>query len=278
LVAIITPLFLRYYEAIAVTSDQKHLQSSLDGASWSTELQNLSFDQNGALTSQRLGSTSNPTNDYSYHIEGWLAAMNDPDNLTGGRHFGFELAYQANGNVQSQRWRQSMNLRSSALQYNYAYNAVDFLTSAAFSGGGYSSSAYDVTELAYDLDGNFTRIRRNNQTGVGLRSHLNLSYSAGTNKISLMEDPNPIDLYNFGYDAAGNMNLASHLSLSGASYDERNLPVELNYQVNKRLDLGYDAAALPMMACCATTGCLAQTAASLVRLMAPAANTSSKIT
>jgi len=225
------------------------VQSSLDGSSWSTDLQNLSFNQNGALSSQRLGALANPTNEYSYHIQGWLAGMNDPNNLSAGRRFGFELSYQANGNVQSQRWRQSMNLRSSALQYNCVYNSVDYLTSAAFSGGGYSSSAYDVSELAYDLDGNFTRIRRNNQTGVGLMSHLNLSYSAGTNKISQMEDPNPIDFYNFGYDAAGNMNLASHLSLSGASYDERNLPVEFNYQVNKRLTcppwwMGYDAGAL----------------------------------
>jgi len=64
-----------------------------------------------------------------------------------------------------------------------------------------------------------------------------------------MEDANPIDFYNFGYDAAGNMNLASHLSLSWASYDERNLPVEFNYQVNKRLTcppwwMGHDAGAL----------------------------------
>jgi hypothetical protein len=63
-----------------------------------------------------------------------------------------------------------------------------------------------ISAQTYHLDGNFTRIRRNNQTGVGLRPHLNLSYSAGTNKISQMEDPKLFDLpdsigasFNFSY-------------------------------------------------------------------------------
>lgn len=159
---------------------------------------------------------------YAYNNRGWVTG------LTGASAFAASYTYFNNGNVDVSTFDP---VGQPSASYDYAYDAMSRLTSAAYSDGGSSpSGAYDLELVGYDANGNISTLKRRKETGARV-DNLSYSYAAGTNRLqSLTDAAGALHGWDagggsFDYDLVGNMTQApAPYGLVAASYDERNLP------------------------------------------------------
>ncbi len=202
------------------------IESSTNGSTWQTEAEYTSYLADGQVKTLLLGNTPAQTVNYTYTVQGWLDKINNGA-ISSGDKFGMDLGYSYNGNISSQLWRQAGAANTNSLTYSYGYDNANRLTSAGFSGSGYSSTAFDAT-YSYDKNGNMTGLTRKNQSGsynnnVG---NLDLPISSG-NQVTEILDLSDFGYLDLSYDANGNMKSNEVQGLTGAAYDWRNLPSQL---------------------------------------------------
>jgi hypothetical protein len=134
---------------------------------------------------------------------------------------------QYNGNISGAMWRLSGNSKKG---YGFTYDGLNRLTIAdygTYSGSWANTSAYDLSPVVYDKNGNITSLTRKNSEGSN-RECLGYTYSG--NQLSSISGT-----YNgssasgsFGYDAKGNMTSDGLRGLTVSYFDELNLPKQ-NY-------------------------------------------------
>lgn len=231
----------------------------------SQELISRSFyDELGQLESKQVGGDINGLGlqqlDFSYNVRGWLTSVNDINSL-GNDVFAYRLNYNNrtmnlsgtvdlfNGNISEMIWR-SGNTGSNGDRrrgYAYSYDELDRITNAYFrratSGGSYTeqSSAYNVTGMDYDLNGNIEKLQRrgvyNSSGSIGAMDDLTYSYNG--NKLLKVEDSDS-DSYGFvdktrsgsdyEYDDNGNLVFDFNKGITLIKYNYLNLPKEIYVQ------------------------------------------------
>ena len=139
------------------------------------------------------------TTDYYYTVQGWLKAINNPNDASNPDNdaFAMQLDYFAgdyenagsgivanalpaqadySGNIQQQTWRQQTRATADFYRYQYSYDQRYQLQSATFgrmsSGSFVQDDTYSVSQLSYDANGNIQTLLRqgtpqpNDFTGV----------------------------------------------------------------------------------------------------------------
>jgi len=106
--------------------------------------------------------------DFKYTLQGWLKAVNDPNETPSNNDpediFGFSLGHLYNGMISSNKWTSRYNGMSNTSQFNYNYDHKYQLLSAS----PVSGSAFEVSDLAYDANGNIQSILRKDLNGGNL--------------------------------------------------------------------------------------------------------------
>ncbi len=184
--------------------------------------------------------------------------MNDPTaSATNSKLFAMQLYYntdmsstltgtaQYNGNINGELWRLYNDGSNLYKGYNFTYDGLNRLTQADY--GTYSSStwtntsAYDLSSVGYDENGNISSLTRKNYSGSNRES---LSYTYSGNQLSSISGT-----YNgssasgsFSYDGNGN---ASSDGLRGLTsiifFDELDLPSQYYKNSGNKVDYTYDA-------------------------------------
>jgi RHS repeat-associated protein len=204
--------------------------------------------------------------DYRYNIRGWLTSINNVSliadgvkNLDNNDVFGEELSYnnvssisvdntqddwfttaqQFNGNVSSMKWKsRAGNISASSKPeqlYAYRYDDLNRMTAAWYAEGssGYYDQAFHTYDerLAYDINGNIAKLRRNNVQGA----IDDISYEYDGNKLLSVSDNISANYSNgftdrntagddYGYDANGNITSDLNKNLSQIVYNYFNMP------------------------------------------------------
>ncbi|BFO66518.1 DUF6443 domain-containing protein [Chryseobacterium sp. KCF3-3] len=211
------------------------------------------YNELSQLESKKVGGTSAAyplqTVDYTYNIRGWLTKINDPQNLNG-KLFGYELKYQNpdntsytkfNGNVSEIDWKTSVD--GVLKRYIYNYDVLNRLTA-----GYYQEPTTSVPvnhfyneEIAYDLNGNITRLQRNMKGSTNSAEYIdNIQYVYQGNRLISASDATqnfngyptggkPID-----YDDNGNMINHKDKDISGIQYNHLNLPYSIKISEGKQ--------------------------------------------
>ncbi|WP_421774268.1 RHS repeat domain-containing protein [Gracilimonas sp.] len=217
------------------------VETSSNGSTWIKDVEYSSYSADNQIEQVRLGNSNIQTVDYAHDIRGWLEKVNNTSSI-GSDKFAMKLSYAANGNISQQQWRQPAK-NSYLATYNYSYDAANRLTSANFTGSGYSSNAFDVTNITYDDNGNLTQyIRYDNAGDIGqdATGYMGYTIESGSNKINYSRDQILYEQYDFSYDANGNMTENELNGLVSAQYDWRNLPSQM-ITGSATLKYAYDA-------------------------------------
>ncbi len=203
-----------------------------------------------------------------YNIRGWLKSMND-ENLTDPNDlFGFRLNYESrttgigsgnpdfknqyNGNISEQVW----NVKGKAqTAYAYAYDDLNQLKKAQFLDGRFDESA------TYDLNGNImTMVRSGLVSGSTYGSMDNITMSYAGNKLIGANDAvtgitgnyqyheamvssvveGNTSTHEYLYDVNGNMVEDKNKGIT-VVYNYLNLPIQVNFGPNDRIDWTYTA-------------------------------------
>ena len=182
------------------------------------------------------------------YIRNWLTSISSS-------HFTELMEYASgqhpvfNGNVSRMLWRTSGE--SSFRVYDFQYDGLNRLTSAAYGGQGNFSTGY-----GYDLNGNLTcltRIGRLSGDTYGPTDSLTFIYSG--NQVTRIDDSagnatstGRYDFRNganqdeeYAYDANGNMTRDLNKKLSSIQYNSRNLPSKITFSDGKYITYVYDA-------------------------------------
>ncbi|MCR9252069.1 MAG: DUF6443 domain-containing protein, partial [bacterium] len=142
-----------------------------DGAE--QELASYVYDDMGRLANKKLHKQGNDyleQVDYAFTLQGRLKSINDPDQ--DGKAFAMEFFYnenlgglsqtkQYNGNISAISWKSGTDVNAKA--YAYSYDASDRLVGAKYGTGvafAQNTGRYDVSNLAYDKNGNISSVRR----------------------------------------------------------------------------------------------------------------------
>ncbi|WPO92150.1 DUF6443 domain-containing protein [Chryseobacterium sp. HR92] len=217
------------------------------------------YNELSQLQSKKVGGTSaaSPlqTVDYTYNIKGWLTRVNDPKNLNG-RLFGYELKYQNpdntsytkfNGNVSETDWKTSVD--NVLKRYIYAYDQLNRLTA-----GYYQEPTTSVPvnhfyneEIAYDPNGNITRLQRNMKGSNNSSEYIdNIYYTYSGNRLTSASDITqnfngyPTGGNQIGYDNNGNMINQLDKGISSIQYNYLNLTKQIT-QNSKVINYYYRA-------------------------------------
>jgi len=166
--------------------------------------------------------------DYTYNIRGWLKSINDPDNLSGDL-FAEKLFYegteselnsnttaQYNGNISAMVLRS--NFKDFKRGYEFTYDGLNRLTQGDFksnNGAWVDSTSYEERSLAYDLNGNITRLQRTDGSG-GYSADFTYAYSG--NQLANINSGT-----SYTYDQNGNTTLDGLRGMS-IGYNVLNLP------------------------------------------------------
>ena len=204
--------------------------------------------------------------DYEYNLRGWTT--NVTSNVFSQQIHYHNVSSESepcfNGNISAIVWNQSAtgNANKKRGAYNYAYDSLDRLIAANYTGPHNScfSGQYD-----YDLHGNATRIRRNGITdklltaeneeicAYGLIDDVTLSYYG--NRLVCADDAADALVYEgamdfhdganeeeeYDYDANGNLTKDLNKGISRITYDWNNLPREVRFRTRKACRYTYDA-------------------------------------
>jgi RHS repeat-associated protein len=222
------------------------------------------YNELGQLIDKKLhstvsnGSDAKQSIDYRYNIRGWLTKMNDAalsDNTeTQPDLWGMELGYNEdlgisnnplyNGNISGVKWSNNLGLGDQTENaYTYSYDPMNRITGSVYNqkNGTWAAlgdSRNAESGFAYDLNGNITALKRNDNRTSGLKmDDLVYDYGTGTtqsNKLLKVTD-NGDDYKGFmdgtnggsdyAYDANGNMTLDYNKGITTAiTYNYLNLP------------------------------------------------------
>lgn len=267
------------YDFTGNVLSKKHVHSA-QGRVTQTELYTNSYDNCGRLTNvtyklndnstielsdyaydgvARLYSNSpmgNETVTYAYNVRNWPTGINSTN-------FQESLSYNVangslaptianwNGNISAISWKAEGETVNRT--YQFRYNALDWLTSAIYSGNG----NYD-TEYTYDKMGNLQTLMRygkEDDSTFGLLDNLICNY-IGNQVVNIRDsenDPTYTGAFNFvdgasmsgeyTYDANGNMTKDLNKHISSIQYNNfLNLPMSITYTNGKRTEYYYDAA------------------------------------
>lgn len=218
-------------------------ETSLTGNAdeWLTSAE-YTYKSDGQVEQLILGENAQ-TVDYTYDNRGWLTGINNSGSVGSGPQqdrFFQALDYfstsvpsskrQYNGNIAKQSWGFDTQLINKPDQtYTYTYDNANRLTYADRSGSGYTSTAFDVGPLTYDLNGNIRTVYRRNENG-SLRDgdhfgYFSLNRETNSNRITNIEDIGPIEFFDVDYDANGNLIKNDLHNLKKTTFDLANMPV-----------------------------------------------------
>ncbi len=171
---------------------------------------------------------------YAYNERGWLRTAN-----TNGSLFNMELQYetpttgkQYNGNIAQMDYLTTKETNPGGRTFNYAYDKLNRLTNAAFTGG---TSADALNEsITYDVMGNISSLSRGG-TGGG-----SLSYTAYTgNQLNTVAGYSP---RTYAYDGNGNATTDGATSNAKTiNYNLLNLPQTVTQSSTTLATYTYDA-------------------------------------
>ncbi|WPO90227.1 DUF6443 domain-containing protein [Chryseobacterium sp. HR92] len=217
------------------------------------------YNELSQLESKKVGgiAAASPlqTVDYTYNIRGSLIKINDPVNLNG-KLFGYELKYQNpdnssykrfNGNISEVDWKTSVD--NVLKRYIYAYDPLNRLIA-----GYYQEPTTSVPvnhfyneEIAYDPNGNITRLQRNMKGNNNSSEYIdNIYYTYSGNRLTSASDITqnfngyPTGGNQIGYDNNGNMINQLDKGISSIQYNYLNLPKQIT-QNSKVINYYYRA-------------------------------------
>jgi len=203
------------------------------------------YNELGQLVDKKLHSTATDGTgakqsvDYRYNIRGWLTSMNNASLTNDGiinddatDYFGMTLSYNTvdadlantglyNGNISAMKW--SNYPGAGAIQqkgYTYTYDAMNRIAGSTFkekttSWGAAANNGFSETGYQYDLNGNLTRMQRNDKRGSGWMDDMTYNYGTQGNKLFYVSDAGDRDkgfvdgntgtTQDYTYDDNGNM-------------------------------------------------------------------------
>lgn len=191
--------------------------------------------------------------DYKYNIRGWITQINNPNDLSGGDLFGYEIKYtnpentsystgRFNGNITEVDWKTSTNPNDNKRRYSYIYDGLNRLQQGIYSEPGSSliNNDYYNEYLTYDLNGNITTLKRFSKPYSGTTAEKidDLIYNYTGNRLDKITLPPGVTDNFSGYNALQNTivydsngNMTKHLDkgFNKISYNFLNLP---NYMGN----------------------------------------------
>ncbi|MGS2741654.1 RHS repeat-associated core domain-containing protein [Sinomicrobium sp. M5D2P17] len=183
-----------------------------------------------------------------------------------GKLFNFQINYNKsrsgvvdplyNGNIAETYWKTSND--NTMRRYAYTYDALNRITSGKFNGGG-QTDRYTVEDIAYDKNGNITKLTRNgainaNATSFGLMDKLSYVYHNGGNfLVKVTETGNKTYGFkdgsntdnDYARDANGNTTRDRNKGITGITYNHLNLPTQVSFGSNKIAYI-YDASGVKL--------------------------------
>jgi len=104
-------------------------------------------------------------------VRGWLKNINNVNDNTFRKLYAQDLAYNANGNISSINWKNTLVDNDLSVQrgikrtYNFGYDGLNRLTSATYNHiedvtGATNSGMFNVSIPLYDLNGNIKHLTR----------------------------------------------------------------------------------------------------------------------
>ncbi len=210
--------------------------------------------------------------DYTYNIRGWLTKINSAT-LSGGDLFGMELIYndglsalggtaKFNGNISAIKWQVSGDNQRN---YGFQYDGLNRITKADYAEG----SSYNVNDdrynvmganwnpISYDKNGNILSLwRKGENSGTSTFTYGDidqLSYSYTGNQLTAVNDAisdignldfkdgNSTGSNEYAYDSNGNMTCDDNKGITSITYNEFNLPTEINLGSGKIIKYFYNA-------------------------------------
>ncbi|MGS2762773.1 DUF6443 domain-containing protein [Sinomicrobium sp. M5D2P9] len=214
------------------------------------------YDDLGQLKEKKVGnSAETPLQNitYTYNVRGWLTDINDVD-TPAGKLFNFQVNYNTsrsgvvdplyNGNIAETYWKTTND--NTMRRYAYTYDALNRITSGKFNGSG-QTDRYTVEDIAYDKNGNITKLTRNgainaNATSFGVMDKLSYAYHNGGNfLVKVTETGNKTYGFkdgsntdnDYARDANGNMTRDKNKGITGITYNHLNLPTQVSFGSNK---------------------------------------------
>ncbi|TRX50969.1 RHS repeat-associated core domain-containing protein [Fulvivirga sp. M361] len=157
-----------------------------------------------------------------------------------------------NGNISATKWSNDLGQETSG--YGYSYDAMNRLTGADYHKNAVNTPDFDVSYIAYDLNGNIDSLSRNGKGGVIDQ----LSYEYVGNQLQYVEDPTAeaqgfINGHigsngneDYLYDANGNMTRDLNKDITWITYNHLNLPETVEKGNGELLSYTYDAAGMKL--------------------------------
>jgi len=210
------------------------------------------YNELSQLESKKVGgvSANSPLQqmDYKYNIRGWMTGINNPNDLSGGDLFGYEIKYnnpentglttgRFNGNIAEIDWKTSTVVNDSKRRYSYVYDGLNRLSQGIYTEPGSSilnNNNYNEY-LTYDLNGNIKTLQRYSKptTGITAEQIDDLVYNYTGNRLDQITLPpgvsNNYSGYNalggaFAYDSNGNMKSHGDKGIGSIGYNHLSLP------------------------------------------------------
>ncbi|VXC58374.1 hypothetical protein CHRYSEO8AT_710001 [Chryseobacterium sp. 8AT] len=186
--------------------------------------------------------------DYKYNIRGWITKINNPNDLSGGDLFGYEIKYtnpvysslttgKYNGNIVEIDWRNSFD--NILKRYDYTYDGLNRLKKGLYAepdAVNPQNGNFDEY-LTYDLNGNISNLQRKAVPVSGLTSTVvdNLDYQYTGNRLNrIVENAMNDTGYEggnnlIGYDVNGNMADMLDKGIESVQYNHLNLPKNFQF-------------------------------------------------
>ena len=223
------------------------------------------------------GTTVLQTIDYNYNIRGWLTSINNPAQVSStGDLFGMNIYYNTttsglnnqalySGNISATDWQTVQTTGSvtpnttGRKAYVYSYDDLSRLTGASFKeysyGAWQQTSKFDERIKSYDLNGNIKGLERKGSFSNWSTGTIdNLTYRYNGNQLISVDDAvafdNGYDFYDnnnyirneYEYDLNGNVKKDVNKGIIELKYNHLNLPKEIYFLKDNKLDYYYDAA------------------------------------
>ncbi|SFT45919.1 RHS repeat-associated core domain-containing protein [Chryseobacterium formosense] len=188
------------------------------------------------------------TVDYEYNIRGWMTRINNPNSLSNGDLFGYEIKYnnpvytnltngKFNGNIAEIDWKSSFD--NVLKRYDYTYDGLDRLKKGMYAEPDVANPQNGNFDeyLSYDLNGNISNLQRKAVPVSGLTSTVidNLGYEYTGNRLNrIVENAMNDTGYEGGnniitYDLNGNMTNMLDKGIENVRYNYQNLPENFQF-------------------------------------------------
>jgi RHS repeat-associated protein len=210
------------------------------------------YNELSQLENKKVGGTSSNSPlqqiDYAYNIRGWMTKINNPNDLSGGDLFGYEIKYtnpvytslttgKHNGNITEIDWRNSFD--NVLKRYDYTYDGLNRLKKGLYAEPDAVNPQNGNADeyLTYDLNGNISNLQRKAVPISGLTSTVvdNLDYQYTGNRLNrIVENAMNDTGYEggnnlIGYDANGNMTDMLDKGIESVQYNYLNLPKNFQF-------------------------------------------------